>query len=638
MRRPSALRSLPIAAVAAALWLAIQTPVAAQTGGAQAAETGTPGPIRLRQAVPTTEPDPRSAGTARERDRDRDPERRGDTLRRSATEPALHVPSEFEQFVQRVAGDPKPPIHRFGAELVTPTSDMLPAEPSPLIPPDYAVKTGDEIVVTLWGSVDADVRLVVDRGGRVTIPRVGPVLVAGVRYADLSATISQRVAQVFRNFQLSVSLGALRAQRVYITGFVAKPGTYSVHPLASVTQALLQAGGPSAAGSFRAIELRRGKDRVAELDLYDFLLKGDRGADRPLQAEDVIHVGALGTQVALIGSVNRPAIFELKPGETVADLLRMAGGWSAVGDRSRLALERLDDRATTRITQLPMPASGAAALVNGDVLRAFSAVDVALPVQRQNKRVRVEGEVLRPGEYVLPPQSTIADALNEAGGLTPAAFPFGTEFTRESVRLTQQQNYDRALRDLEVDLARNASTQRAANVGEEAAQLQARDAANTRLVSSLRSLRPNGRIVLQIPPEGRELPPLALEDGDRIFVPPRPTSVGVFGSVFNGGNYLYAEGRQVTDYLNLAGGPTKGADASSTFVIRANGSVVSGQQQKPQWIGGGGSLSGLKAEPGDTVFVPEEINKTTFVQAAKDWTQILYQFGLGIAGIVSASR
>jgi polysaccharide biosynthesis/export protein len=157
-------------------------------------------------------------------------------------------------------------------------------------------------------------------------------------------------------------------------------------------------------------------------------------------------------------------------------------------------------------------------------------------------------------------------------------------------------------------------------------------------VASLRALRPNGRIVLQLAPDGRDLPPLALEDGDRLYVPPRPTSVGVFGSVFNGGNYLYSEGRQVTDYLNLAGGPTRGADASSTFVIRANGSVVSGQQQKANWVGSGGSLAGLKAEPGDTVFVPEEINKTTFVQAAKDWTQILYQFGLGIAGIVAAAR
>jgi protein involved in polysaccharide export with SLBB domain len=465
------------------------------------------------------------------------------------------------------------------------------------------------------------------------------VLVAGVRYADLPAVIGQRVSQVFRNFQLSASLAQLRAQRVYVTGFVARPGAYSVGALATVTQALLQAGGPSAAGSFRNIEVRRGKERVATLDLYDFLLLGDRGADRLLQPEDVIHVGPLGTQVAVIGSVNRPAIFELKPSETLTDALRMAGGFTAVADRSRVAVERLDDRATTRIAQLALPESASSPLATGDVVRAFSAVDSVLPVQRQNKRVRVEGEVAHPGEYVLPAMSTIADALAAAGGLTAAAYPFGTEFNRESVRITQQQNFDRALRDLEVDLARNVSTQRSANAAEDAVAQASRNSANDRLVASLRTLRPTGRIVLQLQPESRDLPPLALEDGDRLYIPSRPSSIGVFGSVFNGGNYLFGEGRLLDDYLNLAGGPTKGADASSAFVIRANGSVVSGQQKSSGILfARTNGLGAMKAEPGDTVFVPEEINKTTFIQGAKDWTQILYQFGLGIAGIVAATR
>ena len=545
-----------------------------------------------------------------------------------------YQPGEFELFVQRLTFPFE--IRRFGAELVTPGDSSETADNNPLVPPDYLVKPGDEIVVTIWGSVDADLRLTVDRTGRISIPRVGPVLVSGVRYADLPATISQRVGQVFRNFQLSVSLGQLRGLRVYVTGFVAKPGAYSVSSLATVAQALLQAGGPAASGSFRNIELKRGTQRVATFDLYEFLLEGNRNADRMLQADDVIHVGPVGTQVALIGSVNRAAIFELKPGETAADVLRMAGGFSAVADRSRLAIERLDDRATIRIVQLALPADNASKLANGDVLRAFSAVDSVLPVQRQNKRVRVEGEVARPGEYVLPPESSIADALQAAGGLTDRAYPFGTEFSRESVRITQQQNYDRALRDLETDLARNVTSQRA-STAEDAAAQGARDSANTRLISRLRTLQPSGRIVLQLSPDGRDLPPLALEDSDRLYVPPRPSSVGVFGSVFNAGSYLYGEGRGVEDYLNLAGGPTRGADAGSTFVIRANGSVVSGRQTGG-WFSRGTGLSGVKAEAGDTVFVPEEMNKTTFVQNAKDWTQILYQLGIGLAAIKTIGR
>ena len=538
---------------------------------------------------------------------------------------------EFEAFVQRLAEPVE--VRRFGAELMTPSDDLEPAESLPLVPPDYIVKPGDELLLTIWGSVDADLRLVVDRAGRISIPRVGPVLVSGVRYADLPAQISQRVGQVFRNFQLSVSLGQLRGLRIYVTGFVAKPGSYSVNSLATAVQGLMKAGGPSAAGSFRNIEIRRGNQRLAGFDLYEFLLGGDRSADRTLQADDVIHVGPVGTQVALIGSVNRPAIFELKPGEAVVDLLRMAGGFSAVADRSRLSVERLDDRATVRIVQLALPASNTASLANGDVLRAFSAVDAALPVQRQNKRVRIEGEVLRPGEYVLPPDSSIGDALAAAGGLTDRAYPFGTEFSRESVRQTQQQNYDRALRDLETDLARNTSTQRASNA-EEAAATNARDGANTRLVTALRAQRPNGRVVLQLAPSSRELPALELEDGDRLRIPPRPTSIGVFGSVFNAGSYLHSEGRGVEEYLSLAGGPTRGADEGSTFVIRANGTVISGRQQSG-WFNRGTGLTGLKAEAGDTVFVPEEMNKTTFVQGAKDWTQILYQFGIGLAAIAA---
>jgi protein involved in polysaccharide export with SLBB domain len=399
-------------------------------------------------------------------------------------------------------------------------------------------------------------------------------------------------------------------------------------------QALLEAGGPSAAGSMRDIELRRGKERVAQLDLYEMLMKGDRSADRVLQADDVVHVGPVGTQVALIGSVNRPAVFELKPGETLNDVLRMAGGLTAVADRTRLSVERLDDRSTTRVTQLALPAAAITELSNGDVLRAFSAVDVATPIQRQNKRVRIEGEVVRPGEYVMPAESTVSDALAAAGGYTAAAYPYGTEFTRESVRASQQINYDRALRDLEIDLARNTSTQRATSA-DEALALNSRDNANNRLLTTLRRLKPNGRVVLQLSPEGRELPPLSLEDADRIYIPPRPTSVSVFGSVFNSGSYLFGDGRLLNDFLRLAGGPTRGADAASTFVIRANGSVISARQQgSGGWFSRDtGALGTVRAEPGDTVFVPEEMDKTTFVQHAKDWTQILYQFGLGVAAI-----
>ncbi len=614
-------------------------PLGAQAAPAQDTTSTEAGPIRLQQ--------PARSGA--------DGQQSGETLPTQQQQlqikqerPAPYKASDFELYVQRVVGDDaslEVKIRRFGTELMSnanrsssaqATSSSVQAasssaqETSSQIPQDYVISVGDEVLVTLWGSVEADLRQVVDRSGRITLPRVGPVMVAGLRYDDLVRAIDQRVALVFRNYKLSASLGRLRSIRIYVTGFTQRPGAYTVSSLATLVNALMQTGGPSGAGSFRQIELRRGGKPVSRFDFYDLLIKGDKSADITLQAEDVIHIGPIGPQVALIGSVNNPAIFELKAGETMDDLLAMAGGFTAVADRSRLSVEHLDARNDTRISELALPQQGKQQLRSGDLLRAFSAVDVALPQFKQSKRVKVEGEVLRPGEFILPANSSIADAIKAAGGLAPGAYLFGTDFSRETVRIAQQENYDRTLRDLETEFTRAATAQKAISADEASVRAQG----STKLIERLRAIRPTGRIVLQLNPGTTSLPELALEDGDRLLIPVRPTTVGVFGSVFNGGSYLWKEGSSVEDILKLAGGPTKGADSGSTFVLRANGSVASSRLGNSSgWLSFGSALSATPALPGDTVFVPEELNKTTFIQEAKEWAQILYQFGLGAAAL-----
>jgi protein involved in polysaccharide export with SLBB domain len=239
--------------------------------------------------------------------------------------------------------------------------------------------------------------------------------------------------------------------------------------------------------------------------------------------------------------------------------------------------------------------------------------------------------VVKPGDYILPAGSTVADALAAAGGTTAAAYLYATEFTRESVRNTQQLNFDRALRDLDIELAKGQAGRRSSSL-EDMSSLSLNAAANSRLIERMRQVRPTGRIVLQIAPGAKELPVMAVEDGDRLYIPAQSTSVGVFGSVFNSGSFVYNGDKSVEQYLMLAGGPTRGADRDSIFVIRPNGAVVSARQSAGFW-GKSSSFFGLNSLPGDTIFVPEEMDKSSFVQDAKDWTQILYQFGLGVAGI-----
>jgi protein involved in polysaccharide export with SLBB domain len=579
-------------------------------------------------------------------DRSDQPEGRNPTYREPPYEPG-----EFERYVQEQSGAMQKaqaqtpddqgrtptaprPIRRFGANLVADdamATATATQDPLPIVPGDYIVRTGDEINLTIWGTVDAELQLRVDRAGRISVPRVGTITVAGLRYADLNDEITRRVGQTFRNFQVSATMGQVRAIRVFVSGYVQRPGSITVNGLSSILHAVMRAGGPSAAGSFRDIHLRRQGKEIAVFDLYDLLLKGSRDTDQTVQPDDVLFVGPVGTQVAILGSVNQPAIYELKPGETLDDVLRMAGGFTAVADRSRVAIERLADRATGKVTELALPEHQRDAMATGDLVRAFSAVAAALPQVRQNEHVRIEGEVAHPGDYILPPGSRISDALRAAGGMTAAAYPFGTEFTRESVRKVQQVNYDTALRNFETDMAKSQANQRATSAEELNSQASSAQS-NARLLERLRQVKPTGRVVLQLPPDASALPDLPLEDGDTLSIPQRGTSVGIFGSVFNTGSFVFEPGHTTQQYLALAGGPTRSADKGSIFMIRANGSVISAQQGSSFWHTGN-DLNSAVIEPGDTIFVPEELNKSTFVQDAKDWTQILYQFGLGLAGI-----
>ncbi|PTT75050.1 sugar ABC transporter substrate-binding protein [Pelomonas sp. HMWF004] len=618
MRQP--LRRLSYFFLMTTTLVAAAFPAIAATNEPADTDAGTQGPIRLGSSTARAVVEDATRAAPAE---DVVAESRSRTLR---TAPP---PSEFEVYASELAGTP---VQRLGSELMVASRAAASVEANRQVPPDYVVGLGDEIQLTIWGSVDADLRLTVDRAGRIVIPRVGPVVVAGVRHADLSDLLSRRVSQVFKNFQLSATLGRLRSIRYYVTGFVSKPGAYSVSSLATVMTGLTQAGGPSSAGSFRNIELRRNGQVVGQFDLYDLLVRGDKKGDLPLQADDVLHVGPIGPQMALIGSVNKPAVVELKPNDTVNDVLGYVGGLTAVADTRRLAVERLSERDDRRVTELSLPSQGSQKVAGGDVLRAFSSVAAVLPQARQYKKVRIEGEVVRPGDYVLPPASTLMDAVRTAGGLTSQAFVFGTDFSRESVRKVQEVQYERALRDLETDFTRNNATQKA-STGDEAAVLAQSQQSTARLIDRLRAARPTGRIVLDLTSGAQELPTLAVEEADRIYIPPRPTTVGVFGSVFNGGSYLLRSGSSIEDMLQLAGGPTRGADPASIFVIRANGSVVSARRLQSGWFNVSSGLRTVEALPGDTVFVPEEMNKTTFMQEAKDWTQILYQFGLGAAAL-----
>lgn len=277
-------------------------------------------------------------------------------------------------------------------------------------------------------------------------------------------------------------------------------------------------------------------------------------------------------------------------------------------------------------------------LLPGDVITVFSQDDIQVPVAKRTKYVRVEGEFRVAGLYQAQPGETLRQLVARIGGVTPDAYFFGAEFTRERTRAEQQKQLDAMLDRMTQELERTSATKvRTALTPEDASNVTAQAASQRALIERLRALRATGRIVLEIPPGSNsvgDLPDIVLDDNDRIFVPSRPSTVNVLGAVFSQGSFAYRPERRLEEYLRLAGGPTRDADEGSIYLLRADGSVISNRQSG--WLSGGwlsGGFSGTKLMPDDTIVVPELFERFSWTKELKDWTQIFSQFGIGIAAI-----
>ncbi|MEN9783378.1 MAG: hypothetical protein RJA24_721, partial [Pseudomonadota bacterium] len=283
--------------------------------------------------------DPRESLERQERDRVRDA-----TLQTkppaTAQAPAAADRNEFQEFVFQSLGRPLP---MFGHNLFSGVpSTFAPVDRVP-VTPDYVVGPGDEIVIRAWGQVDIDYRATIDRNGAINIPRVGNINVSGIQYKDLEGFLRSAVGRVFRNFELNVTLGQLRSIQVFVVGQARRPGSYTVSSLSTLVNALFASGGPTPRGSMRAIQLKRGNKVVTEFDFYDLLLKGDKSKDAKLLPGDVIYIPPVGGLVAMTGSVNEPAVYEIKSGASLGAMVEFAGGFTTTAEGNKATVERIAD-------------------------------------------------------------------------------------------------------------------------------------------------------------------------------------------------------------------------------------------------------------------------------------------------------
>jgi protein involved in polysaccharide export with SLBB domain len=673
--------------------------------------------------------------------------------------PSPEPNTEFQDFVARSLGA-KLPI--FGHNLF----ENVPSTFAPLdrvqVAPDYLIGPGDELVIRAWGQINVDVRAVVDRSGTIYIPRVGSFNVTGVRFGEIHDYLNTEMGRIFKNFQLTVAMGRLRSIQVYVVGQVLRPGSYTISSLSSLVDALFASGGPSKRGSLRRIQVKREGKNVANFDLYDLIVNGDKSQDVKLMPGDVIYIPPAGPTVALAGTINNPGIYELREHNTLGDAIGYAGGVTSMVLGQRVVVERIDEHQQRRAEDLTLDASGlarqlndgdivrflrissrfenavtlrgnvaipglypwhagmrirdlipdrgslvtdeywrhhndlalaartSAARVSGtelkndirrlsseinweyaviqrmnpedltphmlpfnlgkaivgddkenlvlqpnDVITIFAQTDIAVPIAERSKFIHLEGELNNPGVYEIQPGETLRHLVQRVGGVTGQAYLFGSEFTRESTRIDQQQRLDQYVNNLDQTVQRNATVSASFTDPLAVAEAKAQAEQDRQVVQRMKGVRASGRVVLELKPTATgadALPDLALEDGDHLLIPFRPATVNVIGSVYNSNAFIYRPGKTVGDYLRLAGGATRIGDKGREFVIRADGSTVS-KQQHSRLISS--SFESTRLMPGDSIVVPMKVDRGATLRLMRDYATILGQLGLAAGGFAA---
>jgi protein involved in polysaccharide export with SLBB domain len=315
------------------------------------------------------------------------------------------TPAPLTEFQQVVAGSTGLTLPIFGSGLFNETpSTFAPVDNIP-VTPDYVIGPGDELRLQIWGQVNQHGSFVVDRTGSISLPEVGTLHVAGLQFSQLSDFLRSQLGRVYRNFDLNVNLGQLRSIQIFVVGQARKPGSFTIGSLSTLLNALFASGGPLPQGSLRDIQVKRGSATVTHFDLYDLLLRGDKSRDVPLQTGDVIFIPDVGPQVAVLGSVTTPAIYELRGEKSFNEVVALAGGLTNVAAGSQVRVERIYKHTERSVISVDLATGDNSPVQDGDIVSVASIID------RFKDAVTLRGNVANPGRYPWSQGMRISDLI-----------------------------------------------------------------------------------------------------------------------------------------------------------------------------------------------------------------------------------
>lgn len=343
-----------------------------------------------------------------------------------------------EEYIELKMRSDKDSVRVFGRDIFNKKNLTFAPSMTIATPPNYVLNAGDEVIVTVWGAAEGSYSLAVTPEGDITIPSVGLIHVGGLTVSQAETRIKQKFAKAVSGLSdgsvhIKVTLGDIRSIKVNIVGEAFAPGTYTLPSLATLFNALYSAGGTTDIGSLRDIKLYRGGKQIASLDVYDYLLKGKTEVDMQLEDGDMIVVEPYANIVEITGKVRRPMKYELKRGESMANLLQLAGDFAGDAYTGNVAVARRSGGRQFSMHTVGQPEFEVFVLADRD------SVAVGEILKTYANKVSIQGAVWREGDYELSDKiKTVGDLLRVAEGLRDDAFAGRAQVIRTRADKTLQ--------------------------------------------------------------------------------------------------------------------------------------------------------------------------------------------------------
>ena len=415
--------------------------------------------VNVRQSDLSNQTPGQNSGQDANQGANKRPDTKGDASSSKAIAPDVTkdvpVPNAFQTFLFQITGKAVP---IYGEELFNRANPFAALESVP-VPSNYTLGPGDEITVKIYSpAIDIDQRFIINKDGTIALPKIGPVPIAGTKVSDVEERLKSYLSRMISDFNVYVTVGQLKGIEIYVVGETRRPGKYVVSSVSTMINALFATGGPSSNGSMRNIQLVRQGRVVGSVDLYQFLRGGDTSKDIGLMTGDVIKIPPVGPQIAMLGSIPNPAVYELAPGEssnTLQSMISFAGNVSVFTSPLQVSIERIDSTREKPLSALSisLDKSGLAThLKGGDIitflpikpafenaisLRLLGLPSVRLPIK--------PGATLRD---VIPNKEALLTNLYFLRRFTPPASQGGNEDDQARIRASarlDQINWDHAL-------------------------------------------------------------------------------------------------------------------------------------------------------------------------------------------------